>query len=176
MDTIKCIKTRRSIRKYLDKPVPDKLINELIDCARHAPSAHNCQSWEFVIVKDSAAKKRLADALVAIRPHSNFINGAPVVIVCCYDQTKVASTPTDVFSPALAAENLLLAAHDHGLGACWVYIKDSEDLASEKLVKKTLSIPKDFGVICLIPVGYPDEVPGARELRPIEGMRHEDKW
>lgn len=176
MDTIKCIKTRRSIRKYLDKPVSDELINELIDCARHAPSAYDCQSWEFVVVKDAAAKEELASKLARIQPYSKFIKGAPVVIVCCYDQTKLKSSPADIFNPALAAGNLLLAATDRGLGACWVYVKDDKHPETEQVVKSALGLPKHIGVICVVPVGYPGEVPGARELRTIESMRHMEKW
>jgi nitroreductase len=172
MDVFDCIKTRKSIRKYLDKDIPDETIRKLIDCARHAPSSHNCQSWEFVIIKDKKTKEKLS----TVHKWSGFVKNAPIVIVVCYDKKKLKFAPSDMLNPAIAAENLLLAAQAIGLGACWVYVKSFDEPEIEQDVKKILNIPEDISVLCMVPIGYPDEKPEPKKLRSIEEMIHFEKW
>ena len=80
---IEAIRSRRSIRKYKPDPVPDDVILQLLDCARLAPSSHNCQLSRFVVVKDAGIKKKL-------REYSHklfFVESAPCIIICCADLT-----------------------------------------------------------------------------------------
>ena len=88
MQTLECIKTRRSIRKYMDKEVPGEIIEQLIDAARHAPHGgkpvKDCQPWEFIIIKDREIKQKLAFDY----EDRQFITKAPIIITVCADKTK----------------------------------------------------------------------------------------
>lgn len=172
MDTIDCIKTRRSIRKFQKKEVSDEIIKDIIDCARHAPSGHDAQLWAFVVVKD---KKKL-ELLSKAQKWSSFISNAPICIVVCCVPGPNNVKPSTYFSATCAAENIMLAAHSYGLGTCWCYVKDFDDSSVESRVKKILDIPKDIEVLCMIPVGYPDEKPEARKLKDYEEIVHNNSW
>jgi len=172
MKLIDCIKTRRSIRKYKDKEVSDDVIRELIDCARHAPSSCDTQPWEFVVIRDKAVREKLSQ----IHKFASYVKGAPVVIAICYDEKRCTYSPSNYLSSAAATENLLLTIHDKGLGSCWTYVKDFEDPEIEVKVKKILKVPDNIGVLCLLPIGYPDQKPVKRELRSVEDIVHNEKW
>jgi nitroreductase len=79
LDVLEAIKGRRSIRAFTNQPVEQRLVETLIDAARHAPSAGNIQPWEFVVVKNRSVKRQLAVAAL----NQAFIKEAPVVIVVC---------------------------------------------------------------------------------------------
>lgn len=172
MDTLTCIKTRRSIRRFKKDEVPLEAVHDIIDCARKAPSGCDTQPWAFVIVRDHIKLQ----ALSQIHKFSSFVANAPVCIVLCLTNEKIRFTPSEYFSVACAAQNILLAAHDHNLGACWVYIKDFDNESIGKRVRKILSVPKDVEPICMIPIGYPDEKPTGRTLKPAGGLVHNEQW
>jgi nitroreductase len=71
---------------------------------------------------------------------------------------------------------MLLAIHAYGLGSCWTFIKDFDDPDVEKKVKKLLNIPADIEVICILPIGYPDQKPEKRELKKQKDIVHKENW
>jgi nitroreductase len=83
---IDAIRNRRSIRKYKPDPVPDDIILQLLDCARLAPSSHNCQVSRFVVIKDADFKKKLREYAYRLP----FVESAPCIIICCADLTVFA--------------------------------------------------------------------------------------
>ena len=180
METLDCIKKRRSCRKYLDKKVPDEVVLKLIDAARHAPFGgpliKNCQLWEFVIVKSKETKQNLA----LDYDDRKFVASAPVVIAVCADKTKDKDYKDYEKTCSLAVQNILLAATDLGLGACYVssfshHEKHKED--KEKL-RQALQLPDNIELVCLVAVGYPDsseEIKG-KELRSIGELIHMEKF
>lgn len=168
MDAIENLKTRRSIRKFQNKEIDDDVLNEILDCARHALSSHNSQSWEFVVVTDVGIKEKLSEA----HQWSDFVKTAPVVVVVCINNKLASFRPSEIATSAVAAENLMLAAHAKGLGSCWVYIKDNEDTRVSKYVKDLLKIPEHSDPLCMIPIGYPDQKPGVKKLRDLETIVH----
>ena len=170
MDLLKAIKTRRSIRRFKPTKVPDNLINLVIDAARRAPSANDMQPWEFIIVKDKRVKEQLAKTHV----WSSFIKDAPVCIVVLGNE-KV-SPSFFVIDASCATENLLLAAHGLGLGACWVAVYDSCNSNSEKYVRNVLNVPPHLRIIAMVPIGYPDEKAAPRNLRELNKMVHFNKY
>lgn len=170
MDLLKAIKTRRSIRRYKPTKVPDDLINSIIDAARHAPSAHDIQPWEFVIVKDKRVKERLAKT----HTWSSFIKDAPVCIVVLGNEEM--SPSFFIIDASCATENLLLAAHGIGLGACWVAVYDQTNQNSERHVRDALNVPPHLRVIAMVPIGYPDEKAEPRNLRELNKIVHFNKY
>lgn len=110
MDAIEVLKTRRAVRAYKREPVPRALIEDIIDCARLAATAINIQPWEFVVVTQPDALRRIAE----ITDFGKFIAAAACVVVICRD------TKYYLEDGSAATENILLAARAHGLGSCWV--------------------------------------------------------
>jgi nitroreductase len=146
MQLMDAIKTRRAVRHYTDKPVPPELIEELLEAARWAPSSVNCQPWEFIIVTDPETKKRMSRAFI-IGP---FLKEAPLAIVVAVDRLKSTLPAQD---GAIAAYAIWLAAHDLGLGACWI------NPTIPFGIKKILGIPFNKKLVSILAIGYPAEAP-----------------
>ncbi len=163
METIEAIKSRRSIRKFLNKPVPKKLIEEIVDCARLAPTAVNVQPWEFIVVTEKRTIKEIAN----ITDHGKFIAHAPVCIAVFCKETKYY-----LEDGAAATENILLATHALGLGACWV-AGDKKSYVEE--IRNVLKVPDGFRLISLIPIGYSPEK-GSCHKRTLEEVIHWEKY
>jgi len=171
VEVFEAIRTRRSIRRFQAKDVPEELVVKLIDAARWAPSAGNVQPWEFIIVRDPRLKEAIARAAL----NQRFIAQAPVVIVVCADEMRSGrvygprgSTLYCIQDTAAATQNLLLAAHALGLGACWVGAFNEEE------VRRILRIPPGVRPVAIVPVGYPAESPRAPPRRGLEEIIHRD--
>ena len=174
MDVFEAIKGRRSIRAFTKEPISDKEIKKLIDAARWAPSAGNIQPWEFVIVRDSKVKHGLAAAAAL---DQTFIEEAPVVIVVCADQLQsgrgYGSRGSNLYclqDTAAATQNMLLAAHAMGLGACWVGAFKEEE------ARKVLNISNGVRPVAIVPVGHPAEKPMARSKRQKSEIVHRETF
>lgn len=173
MDILETIKTRRSIRKYQNKEVKTETVEKLIEAAGWAPSAGNIQPWEFTIVKDQNIKQKLADAAYG----QSFIEEAPIVIVVCADENRIAEGYGDrgktlycIQDTAAAIQNIHLTAHSLGLGTCWV------GAFSEGEAREILHVPEGIRPVAMIPVGYPAESPQARHRRPLKDIVHHDRF
>jgi nitroreductase len=157
------LKTRRSIRKFIKKDVSREIIEDIIDCARLAPSANNVQPWEFVVITDPEVKKKVSDAT----DHGRFIEEAPVCIgVLCMD------TKYYLEDGCSATENILIAANAHGLSSCWV-AGDKKKYADD--IKKILGVPEKYNLVSLIPVGYSDEKARVKK-RKLQNVIHWEKF
>jgi nitroreductase len=161
MDVFEAIAKRRSIRKYQDKDVDDKLIGVLLWAAAQAPSAGNLQDWRFIVVRDKKTKELLYNA--ALR--QDHIKEAPVLIVVCSDLQvlglrygKRGEIVYSLLDCGAAIENLLLAATALNLATCWVSAFDEED------VKNILRLPDFVRPVAIITVGYPAEKPEEKEV------------
>ena len=173
-DIFKVIKTRRSIRKWKKKKVPKRLIMKILDLARYAPSSHNSQPWEFVVVDD---KRKIKQLMKARNGESNKME-PPLIIAVCVDIKR--SPFRWIEDGSVAAENILLVAHALGLGAVWltaykhpIYLKRSK---IEKTIVKVLGLPKFIRPLCLIAMGYPDEKPAEKPMRELKTMIHYNKF
>lgn len=188
---INWLTTRRSIRRYKPKAVPNDLIRELLQAAIWAPSAHNRQPWRFTILVKKAEKERLAlsmakklrDDLAADGVPEELINvdanrsiqrltSAPVIILFSLSLEDMDGYPDQrrqlnewqmaVQSTAMAGQNLLLAAHALGLGACWM----CAPLFCPEIVQQILELPASWQPQGLVTLGYPAEQK-KKSRRPI---------
>ncbi len=173
MDAIETIKNRRSIRSFSSKAISEQQVLELVDAARHAPSAGNIQPWEFIIVTEQQKKRQL----VAAALNQTFIEEAPVVIVVCADPTRSSqgygSRGMNLYSiqdTAAATENILLAAHAMGLGTCWI------GAFREAPVKEALKIPAHIRPVAMIPVGFYSTKPTSRGRRSLTEILHRETF
>jgi nitroreductase len=171
MEFFEVLKLRRSTRAFTDEAVSEYEILKLLEAARLAPSAGNIQPWVFVVVRDADMKGRLAEAAL----NQSFIKKAPVVIVVCADpdrsRQRYGGRGENLFcvqDSAAAVQNMLLAAVDLGLGACWV------GAFREDMVKAALRIPESLRPVAVVPVGRPAEKPSLPYRRPLgEIVRYE---
>jgi coenzyme F420-0:L-glutamate ligase / coenzyme F420-1:gamma-L-glutamate ligase len=187
------IRGRRSVRRYLAQPVPVELVEKLLQAAHWAPSAHNRQPWRFVLLNDPALRRQLAEAMAASWQADLLADGAdagevsrraaisierittaPLAILPCLDGDSLDSYPDPqrqqrewqmgVQSVALACQNLLLAAHQHGLAACWM----CAPIFCPALVQTILDLPASLEPQALLTIGYPpDDAPRNKERAPL---------
>lgn len=150
----KQIQTRRSIRKFTDQSVDKETIDRLIEAALRAPSSRDFRPWRFIVVDQPDLLEKLADA----KPHgASFLKNAPLGIVVCGD-----TDASDVWVEdcAIASTFIHLAAHDLGLGSCWIQIRKrdrSPDKTADTYIKDLLDIPDNMVVESIIALGFPDE-------------------
>ncbi len=144
MEVMDAIRKRISVRSYDSKPVPDDVLNRVLGSARVAPSAMNYQPWHFIVVKDTEKRKTLSEGRYA-----RFLTQSPVVVVGCADEKK--SPEWAVVDVTIALQNMVLAATSEGLGTCWIGSFD------EDRVKDALKVPKYYGVVAMLSMGYPKD-------------------
>lgn len=150
MDLMKAIKERRSVRVFQPKKVSMKLVHELVEAASFAPSACNQQLWKFVVITDQNMKNRLIEDASC----GEILRHAPVVIAVFYLEKRGMDRFTNYMSASAAIQNMLLRAHELGLGACWVSFR-GEQLYAERL----LDAAENAELISFVVLGYPAENP-----------------
>ncbi len=149
------IKTRRSVRKFKNKPVEKQKIDSLIEAALRSPSSRSINPWRFIAVDN----KELIQTLSQAKPHgADFLTNAPFCIVVCANKDE-----SDVWieDASIASIFIHLAAHGMGLGSCWVQIRQREYnsfKSAQTYVKEVLEIPDNIMIESIIAIGYPDEV------------------
>ena len=162
------ILTRRSVRKYKPEPVKEEDLKVILEAARQAPSAGNKQPWEFIVVKDQETKTKLAK----IARKQMWIADAGVIMVAL---SKDKTDPTiyerwverDVMT---AVEHIVLQGWELGYGTCWI------GAFTQPETKELLGIPDAMNVICLLPLGVPDQTPEPRARKPNEEIFHLNKY
>jgi nitroreductase/ubiquinone/menaquinone biosynthesis C-methylase UbiE len=166
MDLQTAIRERRSTRRFQSKEVEDYKIFKLINAAQWAPSACNKQVWEFVVVKDKKIKQRLVNEAGAI----SFLRESPVAIYVLYPKDVNPENYANIQSASAAIENILLTAHEIGIGAVWVGACGERDK-----VRKILNIPKGYLVVAAVFLGYPKERLPPPPRRKINDIIHMNK-
>ncbi len=140
---------RRSVRKYTDRPIEQTKLDYILRCALMAPSSHRSMPWEFYVLTRPEQLRPLA----ACRTYgSGMFATATSAIVVALDS---AATDTWQADGAIAAQNILLAAAEQGIGACWCHVYQRE--GAEQLVRSLAGVSENLNVLCVIALGYPDE-------------------
>lgn len=172
MDIIETIKTRRCVREYKNEQIPDKEIEFLIDCARYAPSGFNLQPWSFLVIKNKDVMRKISeggkkamipllepfkdasekakDFLVFLKTKgSDMFYGAPVLVILLGNKNAMTAD----WDCAMAAQNMMLAAHAKGIGSCWIGGVLAA-LMDEGLLKE-LGAPQGYKAVAPLIFGYP---------------------
>jgi len=181
-DLIRLMQSRRSIRRYQPRPIARALLSTLLEAATWAPSAHNRQPWRFAVVESAGVKEQLAAAMATtwqrdlaadglpaeqierrIAISTARLTGAAALVIAALSMEEMDHYPDSrrseaewtmaVQSTALACQNLLLAAHAAGLGACWM----CAPLFVPDVVRNALDLPATWHPQALITLGYPAE-------------------
>ncbi|MFH1132860.1 MAG: nitroreductase family protein [Nanoarchaeota archaeon] len=173
MDVFEAIRSRRSIRNYLDKEVDWELLGRVIEAAKQAPSAGNQQNWKFIVVTDKAKRASVSEACL----QQYWMQMAPVHIIVCTEPQKArqfygirGERLYSIQNCAAAIQNLSLAAHALGLGTCWIGAFD------EEMLKRVVGIPDYVRPQAIITLGYPaGKVEEPWEYR-VYDVTHLEKW
>lgn len=170
---IENIISRRSVKKYQDKPVPLELIEEIVRAGTYAPSGMNRQSAIILAVTNKEMRDRISkinldivmkNRLHTTSGHSDPFYGAPVVLVVLGKK----EIGTRVYDGALVMENMMLAANSLGLGSCWVHrAKESFETEEGKQILRDLGITEAYEGIGNCIIGYPAE----NALRPQKARK-----
>jgi nitroreductase len=181
METLDAIKSRRAVREYTDASLARETMERLIAAAILAPSAMNLQPWAFAAILDrdaiSGFAKRIKDWLLAnfsqtslppsvrtlIEPESyNVLHNAPAIVLVLAKSKE----PQACEDCCLAAENLMLAARDEGLGTCWIGL--SRPWFNLPSTKRELGLPEQYEVVAPIILGQPKVWPQSHGRIPAE--------
>lgn len=172
MDTLQAIRTRRSIKTYKKRKIPDEVLYTIIESARWAPSAGNLQPWRIIVVESKDQKSLLADAA----DEQDFIATAPIVLVICSDFSAFEKEYGDLAekfctqSTAAAIENILVTANSLGVGSTWV------GSFAEAKIRKELKIPDSIVIEAIIPLGYADERPARKSTTEMSDFTYFEKY
>lgn len=173
MDVLHAALTRRSIRKFLDIPVEMEKIGHMLEAAKHTPSAGNLQPWKFILITDEDMRKKLGEACL----QQHWISRAPVHIVVVAEPHKPKRFYGErgeklyaFLECGAAIENMLLTAHEDGLGTCWV------SAFEEEMLNRELGIPGNVKPVALIAIGYPDEIVQTPPKFLIENLTYVESW
>ena len=163
VDSLKCIRTRREIRDYLEKTITQECIDQILEAGRLAPSSKNSQPWHFIVIRDKETLSRISD----LTPTGKHIARAPVAIAIVMEDAKLPE-----IDGARAGQNMILAAWSLGVGSCWVtnFYEDG--------VKDLLGVPQRMKLVTVLPFGYPTEPKTTRQKlrKPIGEIVHYEKF
>ncbi|MBM4143762.1 MAG: hypothetical protein FJ225_09270 [Lentisphaerae bacterium] len=200
MDFMELVRTRRSIRRYTNTPVPEDLVAQVLEAGRLAPSRANSQPWHFLVVRDATVKRELYSAVY----HQQLVLDAPVLIAVLgvidprpsvpartlelvqagafgmdvkdfadhvLDNWNPADLKTDAaLNSAIAGAYMTLAAHALGLGCCWVKLCQDDE------VLRILEVPNGYYHAGLLAIGWPDESPASRPRLPLAEIVHHERF
>ena len=178
MDARECLLTRRSVRKYKSDPVPDEVLERVLECALAAPSAINLQHWHFVVLRSPEAMARLREIMVRVtekfRPvlkdrfanhpetvteTENFLvklGGAPACVLVYFLKDSYPDRDGAMQSVSAAIENLLLGAWAEGLGTCWMSAPQRMGFGGEL---REAFAPDKGEFVAAVSLGWPDQMP-----------------
>ena len=145
------IKNRRCIRTYIDKPVEEEKIIEILRAGMQAPSSKNSSPWEFVIIDD----KKLIQELSKSHHKAIHIKDAPICIVVLGNRDRFLKPGKWMQDLGACTQNILLECTNQNLGACWVGIYPKKKVVDK--VKNTLNLPERLVPYALVPIGYSEE-------------------
>jgi nitroreductase len=169
METMDNIFSRRSVRRYLPKPVSSDLIENVLKAGMNAPSAGDEQPWHFIIIDKHDLLLNISES----HPYAKMLKDAPIAILVCGDLQVLKFKDLWIQDCSAASENMLLAAHDLGLGAVWIGVYPAENLVKE--VRNILNIPQQIVPFSIIGMGYPAEEKKGR-LRYDKSKVHNNGW
>jgi nitroreductase len=184
MEIFEAIKTRRSVRRFADKPVEEVKLRKILEAVQQSPSWANLQCWRFIVVKDKKIREKLSELSYVesffaplgykSNPSRKGIGEAPVAIVACADPSQSGILwnqnyyMTDI---GIASQNLMLSAHSLGLGTVFVGVFDEEK------IRGLFNIPSNIRVVGIFPIGYPmEEKTKGLSRKPLNEIAYDEEW
>jgi nitroreductase len=173
MDVWTAIRTKRMIRDFQDRPLQPGHLERILDAGRHAGSSKNLQRWDFIAVEDRSILHRLAE----VGPYAGHIAGAAAAVALVTPDPHAPKASLSItWDAGLAAENMLLAAWELGVGSCPATVYEQDK------AREILQYPPDRFCGYILSFGYPkdaDELtrpPKAGGRRSLAEVTHRDRW
>ena len=171
---LNCIFKRRSIRSYIqDKPpIPEETIKDILEAAMACPTACNMKAYDFIVLNDKTKLKQVSACL----PFGKFLADAPLGIVICGDINEVNAGELSYLLQdcSAAIENILIAASELGLGACWLGVHPRKDRI--KGIKNIFGLPDNIIPVSVVSIGYPDKALPKARTQYDENKIHRNAW
>jgi nitroreductase len=164
------LKSRRSIRRYRPDPVPDEMVEELLEAGRWAPSASNRQPWHFIVVRDPAILQEVAQHAAYFFIRWAHVAEAPLLIVLCGEARNRVYRQFLHEDVGLAGSQIMLQAKALGLGTCWI------GGLERKAIRGILKVPDHVEIVGLLTVGFPAEDPNPPARKPLAEIVHYDVY
>jgi nitroreductase len=169
METLEAIKTRRSIRKFTSKKISDDILRKIIEAGMYAPSARDTQSWHFIVIDE----RRILNELPHLHPYAEMMYEAQHAILICGDLNLENLVEYNGVNCSAATQNMMLAAHDLGVGSVWLGIYPRTERMEP--LTKLFELPEHIVPMMLIALGYPNESPKTPERFKQERI-HTNRW
>ena len=159
---------RRSVRRFIDRPVEREKVLACLEAARLAPSAENVQPWRFLVIDDPETKARFSrEVFTGLYSMTKFAAHAPVLILICARPGLLAGTigkqirgvSFHLIDIGIAGEHIALQAQELGLGTCWI------GWFNARRARKIFKIPRAYKLVCLMALGYPEPRPPREKIR-----------
>jgi nitroreductase len=170
MNISELIKYRKSVRSWASKPLEVETVEKIVEAARFAPSAKNCQDWRIIAVAEPGIRKKIAE----IAGGQGFVGKAPVVLAVCGDTSSGEMScrmPRAVVDASILIDHITLVAAAEGLGTCWIGDFDQD------ACRKLLRLPEGWNVVQLLPLGYPaDPQPVEKSRKEVREILNWNKW
>lgn len=169
MDFFETIAARYSVRGYKPEPVPDELLQKVLEAARSAPTAANRQAFRLVVVATQGREEELARVY-----GRRWFTQAPLVVAVVAVPgeawRRMDDKPYDEVDATIAMDHLILAATALGLGTCWVAAFDPA------VARRALGLPDDVEPVAFTPLGWPDRAPANTARRPLDDLVKRERW
>lgn len=178
-DILPVLQDRRSIRRYLEKPIAPELLEKVLEAARCTQSWHNCQCWELVLIANPGVREQLQATVPSKNPAYKALVQAPVVVCVCaktklsgYFGDKQGSVLGDWYMHdiGLMTQNLCNEAHALGLGTVVVGWLD------HAAAQKVIALPDDYQLVSLIPLGHPDHEGKSPKRKELTDFVHRNRF
>ena len=163
MEVFEAVRTMLAVRRYLDRAVPETIVQRIVEAGRLTGSAMNLQPWHFIVVQDRDTLRRLG----ALARSGPYVAEAPLAIVVVVDRTGYA-----VSDASRAIDSMMLTAWSEGVGSNWVGFGNLEK------VNALLGIPSERDVLAILPFGYPaDRIGrGKKKRKPLRAVAHRERY
>jgi len=163
------IKRRRSVRRFAQRPIPDEMLNDILEAGRWAPSGANMQPRRFLVVTRKDLLRAIAE-LSHFGPIKSGHVAESVALIMLLGDSKTIST-TVALDCAIAGTNMTLVATASGIGSCWIGAFEEEN------IKRLLSVPERYDIVAMIAFGYPDgDLPKGPPRLELEDIVHYESF
>ncbi len=164
--TLELLRGRRSVRRYTAEPVPEALLEQVLEAGRWAPSASNRQPWAFIVIRDAAIRQAVAEHAAYYFLRWAHVDEAPVIIALCGDTRNRVYRQFLHEDVGLAGGQMMLQAAALGLGSCWVGGLEKDAIG------QVLKLPAHIELVGLLTLGFPAESPEPPARKPLAQMVH----
>jgi nitroreductase len=163
MEVFEAVRTMLAVRRYLDRAVPETIVQRIVEAGRLTGSAMNLQPWHFIVIQDRDTLRRLG----ALARSGPYVAEAPLAIVVVVDRTGYA-----VSDASRAIDSMMLTAWSQGVGSNWVGFGNLEK------INALLGIPSALDVLAILPFGYPaDRIGrGKKKRKPLRAVAHRESY